>query len=1077
MALRGDLASVDLAQVFQMLALNQKVGLLYIQSPTSWKALYFNQNGVTLYFNEHTMLDRVLSKLVRGGQISANGVLEAREHAAHQGHQVIDSLLAGGYLTEEDLDNSVRTEIEEEIYELFFWGDAKFDFYEGATEHAGRDGVIHDQFFFGTDAIIMEAARRIDEWAHIQTIVPTGCEVFRVAAKDSRAFDLHDDLFQVFELIDGMRNVDRVIEITGLPSFHIYKMLSTLLEDQVIEPLPLPMLLSTGRECMVEGRTQDAINLFERAVEMRVGLPGVHSQAAEAYRSTGEFERSCFHTKCVAEHHAANGNLRKAIVLFRLVLETIPTDLEAYQRAIELSIDHPELATDDFDPLNVGKDLVDLFLEMGEIDRVRSLLEELIREHPSDIELKKSLINVHTKVGDTKRVIELYESIAEDLTRSGDPIQAIKYLQKILQMDRARTDISEWIKRLYQVDERQRTRRRSMVALGMVFALLVVASIGYYLYNRTARRELEGLKVSAMIEQKDFSGIKVQLIQLIESFPFTMAAEDARGELKRVVAIGAAAGRVRDVKLREEQKRLEKIRFDYRFRWQQQETHFEHNELEKALRDIEEVRKLVVEAGQSRDEQWSAEKNVDRSYMELLTYLTTAKRLEKEAREAQDRGDWKTQRKLVLNLIKDFQLASVARRVQIPVMFVTRPEGAMIYYEGKPLTRLNKRGQAEPLRTPTVVLCPGGSPPKYSIQKAGFEKFLTTVNPIRTEGLHAVLSMLPMSTLKFGAAALGQPGVSRNGKVVVGLRDGKLGISTNGVDRTRIIKLPGLSEIAGAPCVTSSRIYFATNEGQLVCHDIADGRRLWNIKLSSPLVFDPVLANNRIYLVDRDGRILCLSADQRGKELWRQQLKGMAAGKPVVFGRSVGVGSQLGTVFVLDALKGKITTKVQLKVGVTTDVQINKSLVVFGTEDGRLHGYRRGIGGRRLSWVIDVGRAIREGELVMAEDYESVYLVGNDKLLQRVSLLRGRVLSSRKMVDRPRPGMLAMLGRLFVVTQVIQRAKNSKVKQWDVLLALDPDTLEIEWRFSDGGVSRGRLARGSKRLYVTGSSGEVYRLK
>ena len=95
MALKGDLASVDLAQVFQMLALNQKVGLLYIQSTTAWKALYFNEQGVTLYFNEHTMLDRVLAKLVRGGQISANGVLEAREHAAHQGHPVLGDKIYG----------------------------------------------------------------------------------------------------------------------------------------------------------------------------------------------------------------------------------------------------------------------------------------------------------------------------------------------------------------------------------------------------------------------------------------------------------------------------------------------------------------------------------------------------------------------------------------------------------------------------------------------------------------------------------------------------------------------------------------------------------------------------------------------------------------------------------------------------------------------------------------------------------------------------------------------------------------------------------------------------------------------
>jgi outer membrane protein assembly factor BamB len=340
-----------------------------------------------------------------------------------------------------------------------------------------------------------------------------------------------------------------------------------------------------------------------------------------------------------------------------------------------------------------------------------------------------------------------------------------------------------------------------------------------------------------------------------------------------------------------------------------------------------------------------------------------------------------------------------------------------------------------------------------------------------------VLSMLPMSTLKFGSPALGMPGVSRNGAVVVGLRDGKLGISTNGVDRARVVKLPGLSEMDGAPCLTSTHIYFATNEGQLVCHDLAEGRRRWSIRFASPLAFDPVLANNRIYLVDRDGRILCLSADQRGRELWRQQLKGTASGRPIVFGRSVAVGSQLGTVLVLDALKGQITTKVQLKLGVTTDVHINKNLLVFGTEDGRLHAYRRGSGSRRPTWVIDVGRAIREGEMTMAQDFESIYIVGDDKLLQRVSLLKGRVLSSRKLVNRPRPGIVIMNGKLFVVTQVIRRDKNSVVKQWDVLLALDPSTFETEWRFSDGGDLRGRLARGSKRLYVTGSDGEVQRVQ
>ncbi|MCK5941454.1 MAG: DUF4388 domain-containing protein, partial [Planctomycetes bacterium] len=56
MALRGDLASVDLAQVFQMLALNKKVGLLSIHSAKLWKVLYFDQRGVTVHHNVHQLL-------------------------------------------------------------------------------------------------------------------------------------------------------------------------------------------------------------------------------------------------------------------------------------------------------------------------------------------------------------------------------------------------------------------------------------------------------------------------------------------------------------------------------------------------------------------------------------------------------------------------------------------------------------------------------------------------------------------------------------------------------------------------------------------------------------------------------------------------------------------------------------------------------------------------------------------------------------------------------------------------------------------------------------------------------------
>ena len=129
MALKGDLASVDLAQVFQMLALNQKVGLLSIQAPKTWKALYFDPRGVTLYYNQHTINDRVLAAQERSGRLLPESVKEARDHGGQTGMSVTETLLAGGFLTQEELEDSTRTQLEEEIYDLFFWKDARFEFF------------------------------------------------------------------------------------------------------------------------------------------------------------------------------------------------------------------------------------------------------------------------------------------------------------------------------------------------------------------------------------------------------------------------------------------------------------------------------------------------------------------------------------------------------------------------------------------------------------------------------------------------------------------------------------------------------------------------------------------------------------------------------------------------------------------------------------------------------------------------------------------------------------------------------------------------------------------------------------
>jgi hypothetical protein len=265
MALRGDLASVDLAQVFQMLALNKKVGLLSIQGTKHVEGTVLRSSRGDVHHNVHRVLDRVVASLCRSGRLDEASVDEVRDHAARMGQPLTDSLLAGGYLQPEELEEQYRVELEEEIYDLFFCKEAKFEFHEGATLE-GRDGTIDERFFYNCDSVIMEAARRIDEWTYISERVPTTAEVLVATADAIDGEEYGRTGRHCFELLDGRRNVARIVEVTGSVDVPGLQGPEPAARRGFDRAACRGRARAAGRSVHGEGRLPDAINLYERAV-------------------------------------------------------------------------------------------------------------------------------------------------------------------------------------------------------------------------------------------------------------------------------------------------------------------------------------------------------------------------------------------------------------------------------------------------------------------------------------------------------------------------------------------------------------------------------------------------------------------------------------------------------------------------------------------------------------------------------------------------------------------------------------------------------------------------------------------
>lgn len=1064
MALRGDLASVDLAQVFQMLALNKKVGLLSIQSPRLWKVLYFDHRGVTLYYNPHTVLDRAVATFVRVGRIQAAAVEEMREHASRNRLELIDALLAGGYLTEAELTAQMRYEVEEEVYELFFCKDARFEFLEGIDTMPEREGVVDDRFFFNTESVIMEAARRIDEWSYIAERISNGLEVFCRTGKRPDHQDLGEECAIVYDCVDGRRNVSRIVEVSGLSSFAVFKNLSQLLDGSFVEQLPAAELIRIGQSCVREGRPQDAINLFEKAIELGVGVPEVHSMAAQAYEGTHEYENAIYHLKCDAEYRIAAGDVRGAAQRLLAAGRLVPTDLAARERLVEIALTQ-DVRLSEFDPVEEGKELVNLLMGAGDLRRVRSILERLLTVRPDDLDLKKVLVSVHTKAGDQARVIELYESISSTLVKQHRPIEAIAYLQKILMLDRTRSDISEKVRSLYAQDERARTRRRAMATLGVICVLLVAVGFAYNYYDQAATSAFESIDVQQYLADEEFGLAAAAYEQFLGEYPLASAGARAREELLRIDQLRLkqeAAQHNREVA---RQREVERLRLDYLGEWRRHRQLFLEGRPEAALASIERVRQLVREAGLPEDQDWAREEQVESNYVKIRDFVEASIALEQRGREELAAGRYRNAWALAVDLVTNYDITEAARRARIPVWVQTRPQGAQILLGGQHVMQ-DADGVLKPLSTPTVLLC-GRDPAVYDLVLEGFQPAKVTIDPRQHPEVDLTLAVIAARRIDFDEQV--QTAVAADGDwIAAGLRNGKLAVASARTGSVRqVVVLGGLKAVDGTPVVAGDRVWFCTNEATLECYRLDIGRPAagWPRQLISPAQTEMVVRDGRLLFVDRNNVLRCFDQGN-GRELWAQELGAAPSGVPSVEQRRVRAGVTDGRIVLVDVVDGSLPAVLRCPAPISTRVFFHDGRLFFGCADGMVRAVDESNG--RISWSTPIGRAPVDGEVVGA--HTGLIACGPERRLLLLDHATGKVVHSLELAGDVRP-TLRVDGERLLMTLRMERTESQPAHE--LLQCRSIVDLSLLWEYQDPGTFTGAPSVGGTHVAVSGAKGDV----
>ncbi|HSJ24397.1 MAG TPA: DUF4388 domain-containing protein [Longimicrobiales bacterium] len=274
MAIKGSLREASLADVCQLLALGQKSGCLSVADGSRFGQIYFERGRIT-YARIVNRRDRLGDILVRDGLLTQEQLDEVLQRQAQQPDRRVGELLvATGHLSRADLTRYIQLQIEEAIYHLFTWSRGSF-FFDVDARPDDADIIAS----INPETLLLEAARRVDEWSLIEKKVPSLDLIFDVERQRvaSSGVELTPEQQEVTRLFDGTRTVQDVVDVTGLTEFDVGKALYGLIQ--------------AGFAHRVGRKEEETVRGREAEIQERRNLGVAFYRTGMLEDSTREFER------------------------------------------------------------------------------------------------------------------------------------------------------------------------------------------------------------------------------------------------------------------------------------------------------------------------------------------------------------------------------------------------------------------------------------------------------------------------------------------------------------------------------------------------------------------------------------------------------------------------------------------------------------------------------------------------------------------------------------------------------------------------------------------------------------------
>ena len=232
MALQGNLDDFSLPEILQLIAVQQKSGVLKLTAGDDVAVVFFEAGKiVSTRDRRRNARDPLKPYLVRTGHLTEAQLKQIETIEAESRRELTDVLLSGNYMTSEALTQALEHQIQDTLHQLLTWKSGSYHF-SGDSRTVPKFAV---NVRLNTEGLLMESMRRIDEIVRYRETLSSPAMVLRPKPLAMPPKEMSSQERRILPLVDGLRPLRDLVAQSKLVEFEAFEALHHLLDLGVIE--------------------------------------------------------------------------------------------------------------------------------------------------------------------------------------------------------------------------------------------------------------------------------------------------------------------------------------------------------------------------------------------------------------------------------------------------------------------------------------------------------------------------------------------------------------------------------------------------------------------------------------------------------------------------------------------------------------------------------------------------------------------------------------------------------------------------------------------------------------------------